>query len=145
MPDAVNDPPFPQDLAAHLTTAWVYDRQIWQRSAAFINLASTPTPGVPSHVLTGLLTRLAPPRSLLAAYRAQSITWADFRTWYSAHLLRFSRWDTLRQIARQLTRVEQVVILGSEKAVTGDEAQAQCARQIFRAWLLGECSPGGRA
>jgi uncharacterized protein YeaO (DUF488 family) len=130
-------PPYPVDLAARLITAWVYDRTVWQE-AEFINLVSIPTPGVPLDVTSPYLMRLAPPADLLKAFRSHAITWADFQIWYTAHLATFYRWQSLEVVRDVLSRAPRIIVLGSEKPGAAGEAQVQCARRLFRAWLLGE-------
>ena len=137
MSEAEAPMPYPTDLAAHVTTAWIYDRTVWQADAEFINLVSILTPGVPSRLYPLNLRSLRPPLGLLEAYRAQQITWDDFQAWYRAHLEEYNWWESLKNVSRSLTRAPQVIILGSEKADADGEAGVRCARRLFRAWLLG--------
>ena len=123
MSEAEAPTPYPTDLAAHVTTAWIYDRSVWQADAEFINLVSILTPGVPSRLYPLNLRSLRPPLGLLEAYRA--------------HLEEYNWWESLKNVARSLTRAPQVIILGSEKADADGEAGVRCARRLFRAWLLG--------
>lgn len=136
----IDEPDFyPGDLAAHLTTAWIYDKRVWQADAQFINLAyAIPTPGVPARVLGIELVNLGPPRGLLEAFHAHRIGWEDFQTWYRAYLGQgFHRWRALYVVAGMLRSHPQVIILGSEKAGAEGEEQVLCARRLFRRWLLG--------